>query len=63
LTNTLLAPVKTLAPLLGGWLATWAGYQKMFVVDLIVAVLDGRPLSLRVREPRHSQQRSVVAAA
>jgi MFS family permease len=63
LTNTLLAPAKTLAPLLGGWLATWAGYQEMFVVALIVAVLGGGLLSVWVREPRHIQRHSLAAAA
>ena len=63
LTNTLLAPAKTLAPLLGGWLATAAGYQEMFVVALIVAALGGGLLSAWVREPRHIQQRSLAAAA
>lgn len=53
LTNTLLAPTKTLAPLLGGWLATWAGYQGMFVVALLIATLGGALLALWVREPRH----------
>jgi MFS family permease len=63
LTNTLLAPVKALAPLLGGWLATWAGYQEMFVVALVVAALGGALLTLWVREPRHIQRRSLAAAA
>jgi MFS family permease len=59
----LLAPVKALAPLLGGWLATWAGYQEMFVVALVVAALGGALLTLWVREPRHIQRRSLAAAA
>ena len=63
LTNTLLAPAKALAPLFGGWLATWAGYREMFVVALVVAALGGGLLTLWVREPRHIQQRSLAAAA
>ena len=50
LTNTLLAP------LFGGWLATWAGYREMFVVALVVAALGGGLLTLWVREPRHVRQ-------
>ncbi len=63
LTNTLLAPVTALAPLLGGWLATWAGYQGMFTVALLVAILGGLLLALWVREPRSLRQRRLAAAA
>lgn len=53
LTNTLLAPTQALAPIIGGWLATWAGYREMFVVALAVSILGGVLLALWVREPRH----------
>lgn len=53
LTNTLLAPVVTLAPLLGGWLATWLGYHGMFLVAMTLSVLGGLLLARWVREPRH----------
>jgi len=52
LTNTLLAPARTLAPLLGGWLATWAGYRGMFLVALAVSLLGGLAMTFGVREPR-----------
>jgi MFS family permease len=52
LTNTLLAPGTALAPLLGGWLATWFGYRAMFVVALLVASVGAASLGLWVREPR-----------
>ncbi len=52
LTNTLLAPVKTLAPLAGGWLATWLGYAPMFSVALAGAVLGTVMLAVWVKEPR-----------
>jgi MFS family permease len=52
LTNTLLAPVTTLAPLLGGWLASVAGYPPLFVVALLAATLGSALLILWVREPR-----------
>jgi MFS family permease len=56
LTNTLLAPARTLAPLVGGWLATWAGYRGMFVVALLISILGGVLLALWVREPRHVER-------
>jgi MFS family permease len=53
LTNTLLAPVTTLAPLLGGWLATWLGYQGMFLAAMLIALLGGLLLMFWVKEPRY----------
>lgn len=52
LTNTLLAPVKIIAPLLGGWLATLLGYPPMFVVAAVLAVAGTLMLHLWVKEPR-----------
>ncbi len=52
LTNTLLAPVVTLAPLIGGWLATWGGYPTLFVTALAVALVGWFLLSFWVQEPR-----------
>lgn len=52
LTNTLLAPVVTLAPLLGGWLATWMGYGGLFAVAATIATLGALLFSFWVREPR-----------
>lgn len=56
LTNTLLAPGRTLAPILGGLLATWFSYRSMFVVAAIISVLGGILLATWVREPRHVRQ-------
>jgi MFS family permease len=56
LTNTLLAPAKTLSPILGGWLATLVGYPPMFLVALVVSVLGGLLYAIWVREPRHIPQ-------
>jgi MFS family permease len=53
LTNTLLAPTQTLAPIIGGWLATWAGYREMFLVALAISALGALLLGVWVREPRH----------
>jgi len=63
LTNTLLAPVTALAPVLGGWLASGVGYKGMFAVALLVASLGGVLLALWVREPRSLQQRRLATAA
>jgi MFS family permease len=54
LTNTLLAPVVTLAPLIGGWLATTGGYQPLFVTASVIAVCGALLLIFWVREPRHN---------
>ena len=51
LTNTLLAP-GMLSPLIGGWLATWAGYRWMFAVAVVFSLLGGILLAFWVREPR-----------
>jgi MFS family permease len=51
LTNTLLAPA-TLAPILGGALATWFSYRGMFVVAAIFSVAGSLLLALWVKEPR-----------
>ncbi|MEA3344741.1 MAG: MFS transporter [Chloroflexota bacterium] len=63
LTNTLLAPVKALAPVLGGWLATWTSYREMFTVALLIASLGGVLLTLWVREPRQIRQVEPAVAA
>jgi MFS family permease len=52
LTNTLLAPMVTLAPMLGGWLADTVDYEGLFPVALAVALLGGLLLTFWVREPR-----------
>ena len=51
LTNTLLAP-GMLAPVLGGWLASRAGYAGLFVAAIVFSVLGGLVLAIWVREPR-----------
>jgi MFS family permease len=53
LTNTLLAPAM-LAPVLGGWLATWAGYRGLFLAATILSLLGAILLGVWVREPRHA---------
>ena len=56
LANTLLAPSRAVAPILGGWLATWAGYQGMFAVAALIAGFGGVLLALWVREPRQNNR-------
>jgi MFS family permease len=52
LTNTMLAPTIVLAPILGGWLATVAGFPVLLGVAALVATTGGALLLLWVREPR-----------
>jgi MFS family permease len=56
LTNTLLAPVVTLAPILGAWLATWLGYQGMFLMAMTLAASGGLLLAFWVQEPRYAMK-------
>ncbi len=52
LTNTLLAPMLTVAPLLGGWLAMTLDYSGLFLIALVIASLGGLLMLFWVREPR-----------
>ena len=61
LTNTLLAPSMALAPLVGGWLATVAGYRAMFVVALVASGLGAALLALWVLEPRRASPKGIGA--
>ena len=63
LTNTLLAPSRALAPILGGWLATWSGYRGLFAGALVASVLGGALLTMWVQEPRLASQGEGQAAA
>ncbi len=55
LTNTLIAPVTFVAPVLGGWIAASLGMQALFLVSLICGALGMALLLLWVREPRHEK--------
>lgn len=57
LTNTLLAPFRALAPLAGGALAAWLGYQAMFAFAAGFALLGSLLLALWLREPRRRGKR------
>jgi MFS family permease len=52
LSNTLLAPLFALAPILGGWLVTLFGFQVLFLVAMVFAGLGALCLGLWVKEPR-----------
>lgn len=52
LTNTLLAPAIVLAPILGGWLATVAGFPALLCIAAAVAAVGGLLLAVWVHEPR-----------
>lgn len=61
LSNTLLAPVTALAPLLGGWLAAALGFSPMFVLAALLAGAGAALLIGLVREPRHGRPASEAA--
>jgi MFS family permease len=52
LTNTLLAPMVVLAPIIGGWLATTAGYSALLFTAMTIAAIGGLLMVFWVREPR-----------
>jgi MFS family permease len=52
LTNTLLTPITTLAPLLGGVLAATLGYRPMFALAAVLGLSGVVLLALWVYEPR-----------
>jgi MFS family permease len=54
LTNTLLAPVFILAPLIGGWLATIAGYRGLLLTAMLISTLGGLLFVFWVHEPRRA---------
>jgi len=62
LTNTLMAPATTIAPIIGGALVSLFGYQPMFAIALTLAVVGGGLLGLWVQEPRRSHGRRAAAA-
>ncbi len=52
LTNTLLAPCRTLAPIVGGMLATALGFAGLFILAAALSLGGALLMALRVREPR-----------
>jgi MFS family permease len=52
LTNTLLAPWRGLAPVIGGFLASALGYSPLFLATALVSLVGALMLGLWVKEPR-----------
>jgi MFS family permease len=50
--TTLAAPATVLAPLLGGWLANWAGYPVTFAVSAVFGILATVVFRFFVRDPQ-----------
>jgi MFS family permease len=61
LTNSLLAPVSIVAPLIGGLLATLAGYQGLFGAAIIFAALGALLMAAWVRDPRQPSRSGIPA--
>ncbi|MXV92221.1 MAG: MFS transporter, partial [Chloroflexi bacterium] len=59
LTNTLLAPVVFLAPIIGGWVAD-IGFEPLFALMLVCGVIGGALLQFWVKEPRHHPPRALA---
>jgi hypothetical protein len=55
LTNSLLAPVSIVAPLIGGALAALFGYHGLFAAALLCAAGGAALMALWVRDPRQAQ--------
>lgn len=61
LSNTLVAPFRILAPVIGGALAAVLGYTPLFVVATVVSLAGVTLLTFRVREPRLGDELPVGA--
>jgi MFS family permease len=59
LTNTLLAPVTFLAPIIGGLIATIINFEGMFIVSMLCGLIGGLLLLFWVQEPRHTQPQPI----
>jgi MFS family permease len=53
LSNTLVAPVTILAPILGGWIADTMGFKTTFAISVFVGLFTAGVLWLFVKDPRH----------
>jgi MFS family permease len=54
ISNTLLAPVGVLAPLLGGWLVEMSGYPGLFVTIFFIGLAGMLGVWWVIKEPRKS---------
>jgi MFS family permease len=53
--GTLIAPATLVAPLLGGWIAQFAGFRPLFAIAAACGFLGLAILTFLVRDPRHRQ--------
>jgi MFS family permease len=61
LSNTLVAPVTILAPILGGWIADTMGFKTTFAISVFAGLLTAFVLWWFVKEPRPRDSRLVTA--
>ena len=54
LANTIPGLFALGAPILGGWIASWASYKSLFSVAAVASTVAWAVLHFAVREPRHS---------
>ena len=57
LTNTLLAPARTVSPIIGGWLASSLGYSWLFAVALAASIAGALMMGWWLKDP-HLQPRA-----
>jgi MFS family permease len=63
LSNTLIAPVSILAPLFGGWLADFAGFEYTFILSAACGLVTALVLALTLNGRRRSLQEEAVQAS
>jgi MFS family permease len=61
LSNTLVAPVTILAPILGGWIADTMGFKTTFAISVFAGLLTALVLWWFVKEPRPRGSQLVTA--
>jgi MFS family permease len=54
LTNTLLAPARTISPIIGGWLASSLGYSWLFAVALAASIAGALMMGWWLKDPQHT---------
>ena len=59
LTNTLIAPVTFVGPVLGGWIAATYNIQALFAISMICGIVGAALLRWWVKEPRIAQASKV----
>jgi MFS family permease len=62
LANTLVAPFTILAPLFGGWLADYAGFEYTFIMSAVFGLVTAIVLALTLSGPRSSFKPALTQA-